>query len=520
MAASVMATVVSDEPGRRLRIICMVLLGCWLCLWTPGCADEAITEIELRVLTVTLEGSGHGRVSSVPGGIDCGAHCARDYESGTVITLTAEAEAGSEFAQWGGGCHGTDTTCRVTLESDTEVVAVFALQPCVAQSDIPLAECDALAALFKETNGWEWTDNTDWLETASPCSWTGVTCRDGSVTELYLFSNNLAGKIPPELGNLKNLEWLHLGSNQLEGRIPPELGNLDRLKELRLRINRLTGEIPPELGNLVNLESLQLDSNQVAGIIPPELGNLKKLEWLNLRANQLTGMPPELGNLERLQFLWIGRNQLSGTIPPELASLASLRHLSLKRNQLTGTIPRELGNLAGLEWLQLGHNQLEGIIPAELATAGELTLLDLQHNQLSGTIPPELGNLDTLTFLVLGHNQLSGAIPPEIGALRKLEVLHLGNNQLTGTIPPELGSLEKLGYLALGQNQLGGLLPLAVAELGGQIEYQHGEDNCVFVPGNDDLYMPDKEDYRQADLAEKGMICGLWFTPVGSHGQR
>ena len=38
--------------------------------------------------------------------------------------------------------------------------------------------------------------------------------------------------------------FLLLGGNQLTGEIPPELGNLTQLQNLDLRQNQLTGEIP------------------------------------------------------------------------------------------------------------------------------------------------------------------------------------------------------------------------------------------------------------------------------------
>ena len=122
-----------------------------------------------------------------------------------------------------------------------------------------------------------------------------------------------------------------------------------------LRANGLTGSIPPELGNLTNLESLSIGVNQLTGEIPPELGNLTNLESLNIGINRLTGsIPPELGNLTNLGSLLLGRNQLSGEIPAELGDLASLRALQLYGNRLGGCVPISLQDQLDDAYTNLG----------------------------------------------------------------------------------------------------------------------------------------------------------------------
>lgn len=44
--------------------------------------------------------------------------------------------------------------------------------------------------------------------------------------------------------------------------------------------NNITGKIPIELGSLTNLVSLDLYSNKITGTIPDELANLKNLRFL------------------------------------------------------------------------------------------------------------------------------------------------------------------------------------------------------------------------------------------------
>ncbi len=83
-----------------------------------------------RALTVTKAGKGSGRVTSAPGGIDCGADCTEDYDEGTKVTLTANPVAGSTFTGFtGGGCSGAATTCEVTMSQAQSVTATFAVTP-------------------------------------------------------------------------------------------------------------------------------------------------------------------------------------------------------------------------------------------------------------------------------------------------------------------------------------------------------------------------------------------------------
>ena len=122
-----------------------------------------------------------------------------------------------------------------------------------------------------------------------------------NLTDLALYSNQLTGSIPAEIGNMTKLEHLGLFSNQLTGSIPIEIGNLTNLKYLTMYSNQLTGSIPVELGNLINLKNLWLDSNQLTGSIPVELGNLPNITSLQLNDNYLNGeIPTEIENLTML----------------------------------------------------------------------------------------------------------------------------------------------------------------------------------------------------------------------------
>ncbi|HEY5708394.1 MAG TPA: hypothetical protein VIS51_03275 [Solirubrobacterales bacterium] len=96
------------------------------CLVTMSAAKEvtATFALEQHLLSVSKAGSGTGKVTSSPPGIDCGATCSASFDHGTVVTLEADADAGSEFTGWSGACSGTGT-CEVTMSAARAVTAGF-----------------------------------------------------------------------------------------------------------------------------------------------------------------------------------------------------------------------------------------------------------------------------------------------------------------------------------------------------------------------------------------------------------
>ena len=100
---------------------------------------------------------------------------------------------------------------------------------CLAVTEMPVSECEALVALYDSTDGINWADNSGWKQTDTPCSWYGVSCEGGSVTGLNLTGNLLNGTLPTELGNLISLGSLSLSNNPLSGSLPLSLVQLTRL---------------------------------------------------------------------------------------------------------------------------------------------------------------------------------------------------------------------------------------------------------------------------------------------------
>jgi YVTN family beta-propeller protein len=78
----------------------------------------------LRVVTVTLAGTGIGSVRSSDSRISCGTACQAEFPQGDV-TLTATAGGGSSFSGWSGVCNGNSSSITFTLNANATCTATF-----------------------------------------------------------------------------------------------------------------------------------------------------------------------------------------------------------------------------------------------------------------------------------------------------------------------------------------------------------------------------------------------------------
>ncbi|CAO2816752.1 unnamed protein product [Amaranthus hypochondriacus] len=365
-----------------------------------------------------------------------------------------------------------------------------------------------------------------WNSTTEPCHWPGIKCADGlSVTEISLDGQNIHGKIPPSICDLKNLTVLNLGDNFIEGnfptflynctklqrlnlsnnlfvgRLPNDINNLtSKLQHLILYANNFTGNIPTSLSQLSALLTLHLAGNFFTGTIPSQLANLVSMEYLNLGMNDLVGeIPSGLFMLKNLTILYFYENNLSGGIPTSIKAL-NLVEIDLSKNNLTGTIPEEFGNLSKLEAMHLFQNQFHGTLPPSTGRLPSLASLMLSNNFFSGPLPPEMGlhsklerfwvSTNAFTGQLPEHlcsggklagvrafnNYLNGTIPGSLGNCSTLSTIKLSNNRLFGVLPPELGFHPNLLDLSVSQNKLSGVVPESLANIS-TLEYLFLDQN-------------------------------------------
>ncbi len=345
---------------------------------------------------------------------------------------------------------------------------------------------NALIAFYNATNGNNWNTKDNWCSDKPLDEWYGVTTNElGRVSGLQLFQNNVNGKLPAEIGDLTNLNYLDLRYNNItelheniqnlpllwleiqDGSltyIPDYIGNITTLTDLVLDCNStISGPIPASFGNLKNLTHLNISGN--ISSIPNELENLTELTNLYIsgplmkRGNISESFPQWIGKLRKLKSLTIQCLNLSGTIPDGFYDLSDLEYLHLSILSINGTLSQRISNLVNLKSLLIQETEMSGTLPTEITSLTNLKVLNLSENNFSGAIPSEIASLANLEFLILNDNNFSGAIPSEITSLANLEFLILNDNNFSGAIPSEITSLTNLKSLNLSKNNLDGSIP-------------------------------------------------------------
>ena len=407
------------------------------------------------------------------------------------------------------------TNVTATYDSVTSASAEVAVR-------LPGRDRVALVALYRAMGGDNWKENTNWLSDKPLGEWYGVeTYENGRVEHLELPDNDLAGRIPAEIGLLDSLFSFRLRDATVTGPIPPAIGRLQRLRDMNLRKTGLEGPLPPEMGDMTGLNYLNLSYTELSGPLPAALANLDVsrfylgntdvclprflTEWYDSRDDADEPIPciPETADREVLDSLytktggedwnrdhnwltnkslntWRGIttddegyvtriflpwNNLTDSIPPEVGDLGRLEVLSLYGNELIGRIPPEMGKLTTVTELSLSGNELEGPIPPEIGGMVGVDTMWLSNNKLSGPIPPEFGNLGNLVQLALFGNELGGPLPAEFGKLKKLKDMWLSDNKFEGPLPPELGDMTSLEDLSLSRNKITGSIPPELGKL-------------------------------------------------------
>ena len=245
---------------------------------------------------------------------------------------------------------------------------------------------------------------------------------DAGLTEYIDGEGYIHGPLPPEWGNLSNLESFSVTINQagyLNGELPPEWSQLNKLHSISLANHEFEGSLPAEWGQLTQLKHLDLSNNLLEGSIPPEWCQMTALETLNLSGNSLSGsIPSQINDLTNLVRLGLANNRFSGSIPPSITRLKHLEILSLSNNELTGSLI-DFSNMQFLKNLVLSENQLTGTVNGRYFPVS-IEVIGIKENDLTNDGFPHLAHLfnlrafsyDLHAFGPLGYTDVCPRLPP------------------------------------------------------------------------------------------------------------
>ncbi|KAI9081379.1 hypothetical protein K1719_036642 [Acacia pycnantha] len=330
----------------------------------------------------------------------------------------------------------------------------------------------------------------------------------------------LGGRIPDEIGFIRNLTVLALDGNSFYGPIPPSLGNCTHLSVLRMSENQLSGMIPPSFGRLTNLSQVFLHMNHLQGPVPQELGNSSSLIVLHLLQNNFTGeLPPQVCKGGKLVNFSAGYNSFTGPIPISLRDCPSLYRVRMEHNQLRGYADQDFGVYPNLTYMDFSYNNVQGELSSNWGSCKNLQFLGMSGNSIGGAIPDEIFQLKQLVKLHLSSNQISGEIPQQIGNSFRLSILNLSSNKLSGSIPESIEMLSNLQILDLSTNMLRGPIPYQIGDcsnlmclnlsnndISGKVPYQLG--NLEFLQDFLDLSYNSLSGEIPVDLGKlQSLIC-------------
>ncbi|XP_071726998.1 receptor-like protein EIX2 [Rutidosis leptorrhynchoides] len=357
-----------------------------------------------------------------------------------------------------------------------------------------------------------------WDDDASDCCrWAGVVCDNvtGHIQGLHLAGDGLdswlGGILSPSIMHLKQLRHLDLSDNAFEGIIPPQLGNLSELNFLSLGTFFI--EPTTTVNNMQWLSSLrQLHYLDMSGVDLSKANDwfqvinaLPSLDRLHLAGSGVSIHPHAPSrNITSLSFLDLSNNNISSSMGQWIFSIHSLVSLELWQCSYLddGTMPRSIDsyrNLTYLQYLNVGSSYiggsslvLEGIfknvgsnlISLDISYCGitssnldslhnltSIRSLDLSNNQLSKTIPKSFGNFCNLRKINLSYNNFSDATLTSLFQSfldcksPLLESFSMFNSDVYGHLPNQLEQLKRLRHLTLYDNNIGGIIPDSIGRL-------------------------------------------------------
>ncbi|XP_068341727.1 receptor-like protein 7 [Pyrus communis] len=316
-----------------------------------------------------------------------------------------------------------------------------------------------------------------WKNGSDYCSWEGVSCKKGCVSNLDLSSEAISGGLDnsSSLFGLKSIENLNLAFNFFNyTQIPSEFKQLTGLTNLNLSNAGFAGQVPIEISHLTRLVTLDLSTLYFPGTPSLNLENPKLnvllanfselvelyLDGVNISAQGTEWCQAISSSLPKLRVLSLFTCSLSGPIDSSLLKLQSLSVIRIGNNDLCIKVPEFFSNFPNLTSLRIANSGLHGAFPKKIFQVPTLQAIDLSGNpQLQGSLP-EFPKNGSLRSLVLNGANFSGQLlPNSIGNLKFLSRIDIANCSFTGSIPRSVEDLTQLVYLDYSANKFNGSVP-------------------------------------------------------------
>ncbi|GJV28661.1 leucine-rich repeat protein [Tanacetum coccineum] len=298
-------------------------------------------------------------------------------------------------------------------------------------------------------------------------------------------------QVPEYIGSLGSLRYLNLSSSNFSGIIPPQLGNISQLQTLCLGCFQV--DVWDESTSVVNMEWLSNPkshetltrprfafrivrtqtrydrdsdrsgsrSGSLYSAFPEHINQRTEVYWydvpksistayrsllvintlpslaeLHLKNSYLLDAHPHVPtlNITSLLLLDLYGNQFTNSLVPQwIFSITSLVSLDLSGCGFSSSnSAHTFRNLTSLKWLHVSWNTFmnSSLVLKELSSGigSNLISLHISECDISSTTLDSLHNLTSLLSLDLSRNQLTNIIPKSLGNFCNLRDIHLASN--------------------------------------------------------------------------------------------
>jgi hypothetical protein len=283
--------------------------------------------------------------------------------------VVSPALAGSTVYYWRVLASNTNTT------SPWSGINNFTTGATINPNKFNVADSLALVALYVATNGANWTNKSNWLQTPVK-TWFGIKSDQNRVTEINLPNNNLVNVLPNDLRDLLFLTKINFASNKLIG-----INNLNSIQSL------FSADIS---GNNLQFDDLEPSASKLNSILTSVYSPQNTIgtpETRSLQPGSSTSLTCTVGGANNV-YQWFKNNQ----------PIANASSSTLNLNSVTV-------NDAGIYYLQTTNTSLQQLT----LKCAEVTIIILAPPLAPTLISPAPNTLNASLTPTFSWNTSIGA---------------------------------------------------------------------------------------------------------------